>query len=714
MKKIAVIFILMTVLLLGAAMADTLVLPEDTIIIETEAFYGVDAETIILPEGVTTIEDLAFGGSETLQRVFVPDELMSRESAALQGSSNAHFVPLSHKFTYSEKSDHIELTRYEGFSSEVTVPSTINGKPVTVLSKQVFDGNETITKVVIPEGVTSISDYVFRNCSNLTDITFPDSLTSINKNAFSGCGTNAGDPFYVRLPDNLGNCGIGDETTHGFTDCDAVLVVSPESNTAYRFTSNAWFTFEDQYDFRFQYKGNDNNLFLMKYVGDGPVAEIADDIGLEIINDNAFLDCTQLTKVIIPEGVNSIRQYAFSGCSNLTDITFPQSLTDLNANAFIGCGASAEGPFYFRLPDSLSNSYSGDETTHGFNNCKAILVVSPDSKTAYRFSNNAWITFEDQYDYRYRYTGNDNILNLIKYVGTGSTANIPGNVELKIITSDAFKDCTQLTKVIIPEGVTTIRQDAFSGCSNLTDITFPHSLTDLNANAFIGCGSSSEDPFYFRLPDNLGNSYNGNETTHGFTDCNAILVVTPKSVTAYRFSGNSWFTFENQYDYRYRYISNDNKLNLIKYVGSDDEISIPDNVELQRIYSDAFLNNTTLTTVVIPDSVTSIEASAFEGCRNLTDVTFPSSLDFIGYSAFRFCGANSEDPYYFVLPDNISGIKGYGDDSTDDSTASFYGCKAIKVASGETTGRTLKGAHYNYYLSMADALSGDNPVHWDD
>ena len=73
MKKAAVVFILMTVLMLGAAMADTLVLPEDTTVIETEAFYGVDAETIILPEGVTEIGDEAFGGSDKLRMVIVPD-----------------------------------------------------------------------------------------------------------------------------------------------------------------------------------------------------------------------------------------------------------------------------------------------------------------------------------------------------------------------------------------------------------------------------------------------------------------------------------------------------------------------------------------------------------------------------------------------------------------------------------------------------------------
>ena len=70
---------------LSMACADTLILPEDTVEIGDDAFYGTSATTIILPEHVTTIGDRAFGNSNTLCTVYVPDVLMSREAAALQG-----------------------------------------------------------------------------------------------------------------------------------------------------------------------------------------------------------------------------------------------------------------------------------------------------------------------------------------------------------------------------------------------------------------------------------------------------------------------------------------------------------------------------------------------------------------------------------------------------------------------------------------------------
>ena len=96
MKKTAGLFVLILIInlfmVLNVAMADTLVLPEETVIIETEAFYGTNAEIIVVPQGATTIGDRAFGGSTMLQTVVVPEGLMDREADALEGSPNAKFV----------------------------------------------------------------------------------------------------------------------------------------------------------------------------------------------------------------------------------------------------------------------------------------------------------------------------------------------------------------------------------------------------------------------------------------------------------------------------------------------------------------------------------------------------------------------------------------------------------------------------------------------
>ncbi len=96
MKKNVAIFILILTSILvvtaGAAPADKLVLPTSTVYIGEEAFYGTDVTVIVLPESVKTIGDRAFGGSDTLQKVYVPDALMEREAAALEGSPNARFV----------------------------------------------------------------------------------------------------------------------------------------------------------------------------------------------------------------------------------------------------------------------------------------------------------------------------------------------------------------------------------------------------------------------------------------------------------------------------------------------------------------------------------------------------------------------------------------------------------------------------------------------
>ena len=714
MKRIALLLILLLALAVGTACADTLVLPADTTTIGAEAFHSVNAETIVLPEGVISIADNAFSGnSGVLETVYVPDALMDREQAALGDSyPAARFVSLNDFWSFSEKSDHIEITGYNGPLTEVTVPSALKGKPVTHLIGA-FDGNEEIRKVTIPDGVTYIGDYTFRDCASLTDITFPSTLNDYKAgNAFTGCGSNAEGPFYFVLPDNIDRYVGNDSETHGFPGCNAILVCNPKTRTAYNI--GGYITFPDCYDYRFRYVGNANELYLMQYVGTGAQARIPDNVDLLIINESAFADCAQLTKVVIPEGVDRIGRYAFRDCANLTDITFPQSLTSIDFEAFMGCGSNETEPFYFRLPDKLTSTRYGDGTTHGYKDCSAVIVVTPKSQTAYQFSANAWITFENQYDYRYQYVGNTNELHLIRYVGTGAQALIPDDVELQVINESAFADCEQLTKVVIPDGVTRISRYTFKDCGNLTDITFPQSLTDIDYQAFTGCGANSETRFYFRLPDYVESTNYGNEITHGYEGCNAVLVVTPKSATAYSLSSNAWCTFEDQYDYRYQYVGNDNILHLVQYYGSAAEVSIPDDVELRVINSEVFKNHTEMVSVIIPPGVTTIETGAFENCRNLAEVSFPSSLERIGKRAFRSCGANNEDVSIYVLPGNVSSITGYGDDTSDSSDASFKNCRAVLVTAGEVTGSSLRAAHYNYYRSAGDAEYGRNLVRWNE
>ena len=187
---------------------------------------------------------------------------------------------------------------------------------------------------------------------------------------------------------------------------------------------------------------------------------------------------------------------------------------------------------------------------------------------------------------------------------------IPGNIER--IESYAFCMCTNLTEIVISEGVISIGKSAFSRCSSLIEITLPASLTSIKDDTFSDCYNLSS----IRVAA-------GNKTYDSRNNCNAVIetesdtlvlgcqnTVIPSSVASigtYAFYGCTGLT----------------------------SIDIPSGVT--SIGSCAFINCNNLAHVSIPNSVTSIGESAFSRCYALTSVVIPASVTSIGDMAFSWC-----------------------------------------------------------------------------
>ena len=106
---------------------------------------------------------------------------------------------------------------------------------------------------------------------------------------------------------------------------------------------------------------------------------------------------------------------------------------------------------------------------------------------------------------------------------------------------------------------------------------------------------------------------------------------------------------------------------LKKYLGSETEVSIPNNLGITSIGDRAFFRNNNITKVKIPAGITSVGNYSFAGCENLKHVLFPDSLNSVGNYAFENC-KNLES---FTLPDNVSSIGSYA----------FSGCENLVSAS---------------------------------
>ena len=188
--------------------------------------------------------------------------------------------------------------------------------------------------------------------------------------------------------------------------------------------------------------------------------------------------------------------------------------------------------------------------------------------------------------------------------------------DVTTIGVDAFRNCTTLTNITIPDSVTTIGEKAFCNCSSLTNITIGDSVTMIGSNAFSSCSSLTcvnitdvaawcdisfdgyyANPFYYA--DNL--YVNGELVTD---------LVIPDGVTTI---GN--YAFYN--------------------CSSLTSITIPDSVT--SIGDSAFYNSSSLTSVTIGDSVTMIGSNAFSSCSSLTCITIPDSITTVGNRAFYNC-----------------------------------------------------------------------------
>ena len=248
------------------------------------------------------------------------------------------------------------------------------------------------------------------------------------------------------------------------------------------------------------------------------------------------------------------------------------------------------------------------------------------------------------------------------------SVTIPNSV--KSIGSSAFYDCSGLTSVTIGNSITSIGNSAFSGCAKLTSITIPNSVTSIGNSAFYGCSGLTSVT--------IGNSITsiGNSAFSGCAKLTSIII--PNSVTSignsafYDCSGLTSVTIPNSVTYiGGSAFEKCDSIETLTYntnaIGSEfcgksllKSLNIGNSVT--SIGKDAFSGCVGLTSVSITDSVINIGDNAFKGCTSLTSVTIPKSVTTIGSDAFSGCNnltlvtTDCDEigrAYLYFLKDNI-------------------------------------------------------------
>ena len=647
----------------------TLILCDGIQSIGVDAFSGCNSMTHVeLPKSLTTISENAFQGCTTLPDISIPNSVTTIGSSAFYGCTGLTSITIPNSVTTIGSSAFYGCT---GLTS-VTIPNS-----VTSIGNDAFYGCSGLTSITIPNSVTTIGSSAFSGCSGLTNITIPNSVTSIGAHAFSRCtGLSS-----ITIPDSVTSIG-----TCAFSGCSSL-----ESMTL-PFVGGSRKSASDTYQYPFGYIFGESS-----YTGGVATKSLTNSTyyipkslksvtitGGDILR-GAFYGCSGLTSITILDSVTSIDIYAFSGCTGLSSITIPNSVTSISNLAFSGC----TGLTNITIPNSVTSI--GHSAFYGCTGLSSIIVESGNSK--YRAAGNCLIETESK-----------------TLVFGCKNSVIPSDDSVTSIGDYAFYDCTGLSSITIPKSVTSIGRDAFYGCTGLSSITIPNSVTSIGDRAFLGCTGLSSvtipnsvtsiggGAFYLctgltsvTIPDSvkiIGDS--------AFSGCTGLTSITiPNSITniaegafsgcnslesmSLPFVGGSRKSASDTYQYPFGYIFGessyaDGVATKQWYYGSSTSSStystyyIPSSLKSVTITGGdilwgAFYGCIGLSSIAIPNSVTSIGGSAFRGCTGLTSITIPNSVTSIGDRAFSRCTGLSS----ITIPNSVTSI---GD-------RAFYGCTGL-------------------------------------
>ena len=529
------------------------------------------------------------------------------------------------KYTATEK-----LTRFEEIKYFVGAKSVISHifDEATGEGTVVYEGTVTavggyclqftypLTSIVIPEGVTTIGFQAFKGCTHLTTIKLPKSLKETGGLTFEGCSGLANGKLIV--DDLAWWCSVNWGGPYSTPLCYAKHLYSDEDTEITDLVIPEGVANVGAYAF---------------YHCEG-ITSVSLPSTLESIGSNAFAN-SGLKSVDIPVGLTTIGESAFRYCANLTSVTIPEGVETIGGSAFSKTGlTSLELPSTIR---SMSQSFYGceDLTTLTLKDGITTLGGSFYSCTAL------------------------------------TSVNIPGSV--KEVAYNDFSGCTGLATVTLNEGTEKVR---FEGCTVLETINFPSTVKEVTItgstalqtvtlnegveriNSFNECSALKQ----INIPSTI--TYVGS-----FKNCNAlemVIVTDLASWCAARHYDSNWYGPQ-------------------KMAG--------------KLYLGTVESNEEITNLVIPEGVTKIADGAFSYMTGITSIVLPSTLVKWENSAFYNC-TGVEEVYCCANPVMLS---------WSGSENNFKEAKATQMHVADADAWTAKfpSANVTFVGGLGDA-NGDN------
>ncbi len=608
-------------------------------------YLGTDT-AVTIPNNVKIIGDRAFQGNETLKSVTIPNSVTIIGEYAFSNCKKLSSINIPNSVKTIRKNAFANCERL----TSINIPNS-----VTSLEEYAFSNCSGLTEVTISNSITTINNYTFRSCVGLTSITIPNSVKYINDNAFEGCtGLKS-----VEIPESVTS--IGD---HAFDGCRGLSsIVIPSSVTSIGFHALTGIdTLFYNGPANVHEWGEHRRIYGSIFDGDFVFANKEKTILAYYLGSDS--------SVIIPDYVENIQFSAFAWHYNLKTISIPNSVTTIGNSAFRGCS----GLTYIKIPSSVTTIGEG-----AFSNASTIIydgTAQGSSWGAARHIREAYFDGDFIYSDEHKenlaaYIGEDKVVSIPKQVKTINenafrynkniaSVQIPDSVTS--IGRYAFSECS-LSIIFIPDSVTEIGEDAFYGINvavykgNATGSPWGANHRGISRDgdliyedrgqkklvAYIGTDS------VVTIPDSIYNI--GKNTFNGFETVYYTGTATGSPWGAKRHIKGDIFDGDLVY-------ADEGKTKLVAYIGTDSVAIIPNSVtsidtktfngfetvyyagtatgspwgakshiegdifDGDFVYADeaktrlvAYIG--TASVVVIPNSVTSIDANTFSGIETI-------------------------------------------------------------------------------------------------
>lgn len=437
----------------------SITIPSSVTSIGYYAFNSIGAKAVFVPATVTTMGYYSFHNDNGGMTVFCaapsrPDGWDSGwQSWSTEVVWGATEVPEFYWEITGTDPNTARLLGYFGSAAEIEIPETVEidggDYTVTAINDYAFANNGSIISVSIPATVSGIGWRVFDNSRNLAEIIVDE------------------DNQYFTSENGI-----------LYSSDTSVLIAYPAGKVNTEFEVPAKVSAFSDYAFR----GN-SHLEQVTFLNGS----------ISYISSGAFMDCSSLQTIEIPEGVNNISYYAFSNCNSLQSVELPSSVIYIQWNAFANCTNLEEINIPASVEEMGSNVFNGSNNVTI--NCE---VASRPALWDADWNNNGgtvvWGEVEVP-EFEYTIIDAENHKAALKaYNGSSAEVEIPAKATIEGVEYDvtgigygAFRNNDKVTTVELPSSVTRIENSAFFNCSSLTSINLPSGLTYIGGQAFFNC-----------------------------------------------------------------------------------------------------------------------------------------------------------------------------------------------------------------------------------